>query len=126
MLLAYTNRFIVLANLIRSLHEKNKTDPNSILTGQIKNLRHRINLIKYMQTTGVSSIFFCVLCMFTLYAGLPMAAKAVFAICLILMLVSLALSLMEIWISVNALNIHLSDMEEPKAKSAVAKKTPAL
>ena len=117
LLLAYTNRFITLANLIRNLHGKYKEDPNSILMGQIKNLRHRLNLIKYMQAVGVSSILVCVLCMFTLFAGFVVIGKALFGASLLLMAGSLGLSLREIWISVQALNIHLSDLEDQGAGS---------
>jgi len=112
LLLAYTNRFVTLANLIRSLHDKNKTDPDAILVGQIKNLRYRVELIKYMQGSGILSLFFCVLCMFTLFAGWALAGKMIFAFSLLLMLASLGLSLVEIWISVRALNLHLSDLKD--------------
>lgn len=111
LLLAYTNRFVTLANLIRSLHEKYKSDPNAILMGQIKNLRYRVELIKHMQAAGISSLFFCVLCMFALFFGWIAVGKAIFAFSLLLMLASLGLSLVEIWISVRALNLHISDLE---------------
>jgi Protein of unknown function (DUF2721) len=112
LLLAYTNRFVTLANLIRSLHDKYKADPNAILKGQIENLRYRVELIKYMQASGILSLFFCVLCMFTLFAGWVVMGKWIFAFSLILMLGSLGLSLAEIWISVRALNLHLSDLKD--------------
>jgi len=111
LLLAYTNRFVTLANLIRSLHDKFKADPNAILQGQIQNLRYRVELIKHMQAAGISSMFFCVLCMFTLFAGWTLVGKLIFAFSLLLMLASLGLSLVEIWISVRALNLHLSDLK---------------
>jgi hypothetical protein len=111
LLLAYTNRFVTLANLIRNLHEKYKSDPNAILMGQIKNLRYRVELIKHMQAAGISSLFFCVVCMFTLFAGWVEVGKAIFAFSLLLMLASLGLSLVEIWVSVRALNLHISDLE---------------
>ena len=116
LLLAYTNRFVTLANLIRSLHEKYKIDPTVILMGQIQNLRYRVELIKHMQAAGISSMFFCVLCMFTLFAGWPVVGKLIFAFSLLLMLASLGLSLVEIWISVRALNLHISDLENRETK----------
>lgn len=116
LLLAYTNRFVTLATLIRSLHAKYKTEPNSIIMGQIRNLRYRVNLIKHMQASGITSMFFCVLCMFMLFAGLILLGKIAFAISLLLMLVSLGLSLTEIWISVRALNLHLSDLENSETE----------
>jgi len=111
LLLAYTNRFVTLANLIRNLHAKYQENPNSVLMGQIQNLRYRVNLIKYMQASGVSSILVCVLCMFMLFAGFVALGKVLFVTSLLLMAFSLTLSLREIWISVEALNIHLGDLE---------------
>lgn len=116
LLLAYTNRFVTLANLIRSLHEKYKKDPNVILMGQIKNLRYRVELIKHMQAAGISSLFVCVVCMFTLFAGWVDIGKYLFAFSLLLMLASLGLSLMEIWISVRALTLHISDIEHSETE----------
>ena len=49
--------------------------------------------------------------MFLLFAGEVTAGKWVFGISLLLLLASLALSVREIHISVNALNIQLSDLE---------------
>jgi hypothetical protein len=116
LMLAYTNRFVVLATLIRTLHEKFKTNPDIIIIGQIKNLRRRVELIKHMQATGVFSLLLCVLCMFVLFAGMMTAGKVLFAISLLMMMISLALSIIEIWISVIALNIQVSDLEREEQK----------
>ena len=116
LLLAYTNRFVTLANLIRNLHDKYKADPNAILKGQIANLRYRVELIKHMQASGISSLFICVVCMFSLFAGYTEVAKWIFAFSLLLMLASLGLSLLEIWISVRAINLHLSDIKDREAQ----------
>jgi hypothetical protein len=112
LLLAYTNRFLTLANLIRELHARYKNSPDEILMGQIANLRYRVMLIKHMQAYGVLSLFSCTLCMFVLFAGWLTAGQIIFGASLILMMVSLALSLREIWISVDALNLRLSDLEK--------------
>ena len=111
LLLAYTNRFVTLANLVRNLHERYKQDPNAILMGQIKNLRYRVDLIKHMQAAGISSLFLCVVCMFTIFAGWREISNLIFAVSLLCMLASLGLSLVEIWVSVRALNLHLGDIE---------------
>jgi len=63
LLLAYTNRFLALAALIRELHSKNKTNPNEVLKGQIDNLKRRIHLIRTMQAWAFGSLFICVVCM---------------------------------------------------------------
>ena len=111
LLLAYTNRFLGLANIIRKLHAEHQTSPNAVYTLQIANLRRRINLIRDMQTLGVASLLCCTVCMGTLFAGWITAGKAIFAFSLLLMASSLALSLIEIRMSVGALNVHLRDME---------------
>jgi len=111
LLLAYTNRFLTLANLIRKLHTDYQSEPDQQIIGQIKNLRKRVVLIRNMQALGISSLFLCVFCMFLIFAGKLMAGNVVFGISLLLLMASLALSIREIQISINALNIQLSDLE---------------
>lgn len=111
LLLAYTNRFLTLASLIRDLQSEYRRSGNPNIWEQIDNLRARVTLIKYMQAAGAGSLLVCVLCMFVLFAGWGVIAKWSFGLSLILMMLSLAISLREIWISVNALNLQLSDIE---------------
>ncbi len=112
LLLAYTNRFLSLASLIRGLKDRYISTQNHLVYGQIQNLRTRLNLIKNMQAFGIASLFGCVLCMFVLFAGYNTAGKYIFALSLVLLMVSLGMALREIQISVNALNLELNDMEE--------------
>lgn len=110
-LLAYTNRFLGYAQLIRNLYKEYKENPTSVLIAQIKNLRIRLHLTKSMQILGVSSLFLCVVSMFSIYIGFENFAAWAFGLGLFLMIVSLGLSAWEIQISVNALDHHLKDME---------------
>ena len=71
LLLAYTNRFLTLANLIRELHRSYKSNPEEIIFAQILNLRYRVKLIRNMQIFGVGSFFGCVLCMFVHLRRVP-------------------------------------------------------
>jgi hypothetical protein len=112
LLLAYTNRFLTLATLIRTLHAKYKEDPHDVLLGQIKNLRKRVILIRNMQAFGVLSLLLCVVCMFLIFANEQIAGRYTFGVSLILLIISLGLSVYEIQISVKALKLQLSDMEE--------------
>lgn len=112
LLLAFTNRFLTLANLIRDLHSKYKIDHNEVYVGQIANLKYRIRLIRDMQAFGIASLLFCVVSMFALFAGWLEVGKWIFGFSLVLMMISLALSLREIQISVGALDLHLQDMEQ--------------
>ena len=112
LLLAFTNRFLALASLVRQLHANYKTDPDEILFGQIANIRYRINLIRDMQAFGVSSLLLCVVCMLVLFGGWIDIGKWIFAASLILMAISLAISIREIQISVGALDLQLIDLEQ--------------
>lgn len=110
-LLAYTNRFLAYAQVVRNLHAKHQEQPNSLLIGQIQNLRKRLRLTQFMQVLGISSLLLCVLCMFLVYVNFMLWAEILFGIALILLIFSLSLSIREIQISVKALDLHLSDME---------------
>lgn len=110
-LLAYTNRFLAYASVVRNLHADFKANPNSLLLGQIQNLRKRLSLTRAMQILGIGSLLLCVLCMFLIYIGFQGWAELVFGIALVMLIFSLGLSIREIQISVKALDIHLNDME---------------
>lgn len=112
LLLAYTNRFLTLAALIRELYARYKADPDPKIIGQLANLRYRIVIIRNMQAFGVSSFFLCVLCMFVLFAGQLTLGKWIFGLSLVLLLVSLGLSLREIQVSIDALTLQIEDVEE--------------
>ena len=112
LLLAYTNRFLTLANLIRDLHARYKASHEPVILPQIANLRYRIVLIRDMQAFGVASLLMCTLCMFVLFAGLLVVGEIIFGISLILMMVSLGLSFREIQLSIGALELRLRDLEE--------------
>ena len=111
LLLAYTNRFLHLAALIRKLHADYRRSQDPLIIAQIGNLRHRLELIKWMQILGVSSILGSTLAMFALFAGWQLGGKAIFGASLILMIASLLFSLREIGLSGEALKFQLSDLE---------------
>ncbi len=116
LLLAYTNRFLTIATLIRNLHNQFKEKPDKLIWNQIKNLRLRVKLIRNMQVLGVLSLLLCVVCMFVIFAGNLQVAEYIFGLSLILLIVSLAISAWEIQISIQALNIQMSDIEESAVK----------
>ncbi len=126
LLLAYTNRFLAIATLIRGLHARYREDPQARVMGQLKNLRRRVYLIRNMQFLGVSSLFLCVLCMFLLFYNEVQWAQSLFGVSLGLLMLSLVLSIVEIFISVKALNIQLSDLEEIPAPPIASGAFPAL
>lgn len=111
-MLAYTNRFLAYASVIRNLHDKYLERQDDLLILQIKNLKQRLNLTRWMQIFGISSLLFCVLTMFLIYINQDSVAVWVFGGALLLLIISLTLLIKEIHISVYALKLHLSDMEE--------------
>ena len=111
LMLAYTNRFLTIATIIRNLHDRYREDQNENLLGQIANLRFRTYLIRNMQIFGVLSLLACEVSMFALVAGWIHAGQWSFAIALILMIVSMLISLRELTISVGALDLLLSELE---------------
>jgi len=112
LMLAYTNRFLTLATIIRSLYDRYHADRDESLLPQIQNLRCRVYLIRNMQIAGVLSLLLCVVSMFALFAGWIDAGKWSFAIALILLIVSMLISLRELQISVGALDLLLTDLEK--------------
>jgi hypothetical protein len=113
LMLAYTNRFLSLASLVRKLHlEYNRGEKEKNILRQIKNIRTRLNLIRYMQALGVLSFLCCVLCMYALFRNWILIAHWIFAASLIFLLLSIILSLLEINKSTKAIELELSDIEE--------------
>jgi hypothetical protein len=112
LMLAYTNRFLAIANLIRNLHAKYRQAPTEKhIVGQIRSLRVRIRMIRTMQALGILSFLFCVVCMYTIFRGWAEASYIFFGASILALIASLVLSLLEIIISTRALEIELSDME---------------
>jgi hypothetical protein len=113
LMLAYTNRFLSLASLVRKLHgEYIQGGREKNILNQIKNIRSRLNLIRYMQGFGILSFFCCVLCMYIIFRGLMGLAHVIFALSLLFLLTSIVLSLLEINKSTRAIELELSDIEE--------------
>lgn len=110
-MLAYTNRFLAYAAVIRNLHAVYLERQDKSVLPQIKNLKLRVNLTRWMQIFGISSLLLCVLTMFLIYINQQVVAVWVFGAALILLIASLALLIKEIQISAQALNFHISDIE---------------
>jgi hypothetical protein len=109
-LLAYTNRFLSYAGVIRTLKDKHEQSGNPKDAAQISNLRKRLYLIRAMQILGASSLLLSVISMFFFYISFISIAVWIFGFGLILLAASLVLCIWEINISVKALDIHLDDI----------------
>jgi len=112
LLLAYTNRFLALANLIRNLKSQYVENQNPNLLGQIQNIRKRIIQVRNMQACGIMGFLLCVISMWLLYNSQSILAGYAFGVSLLLLMISLLISFRETQISVEALEIELSDLEE--------------
>lgn len=113
LLLAYTNRFLALANLVRRLYDEYKRGEKSPeLIYQIRSLRRRLILVRYMQGLGVFSFVCSVFTMYCIYNEWVVAAKYIFATSLLSLLVSLVISLIEITQSTKAIEMELSGLED--------------
>lgn len=113
LLLAYTNRFLALANLMRDLDGRHRARPDPKILGQITNLKYRLIIIRNMQVFGVASFALSVVCMILVFLGQSAVATWIFAASLLLLLVSLILSLREIQVSIDALTLQVSDLGGP-------------
>jgi hypothetical protein len=114
LMISYTTRFLHLANLIRHLQPFKPGGTEEFVSKQIHNLRKRLLLIRNMQAAGITSLLLCVICMFLLFADHLHSAQFCFAVALVFMIISLVLSLWEIWISVDAVNLHLQGIQKEK------------
>lgn len=111
LLLAYTNRFLVLAQLIRQLHGQRQEQLQEMVIRQIANLRLRIVLSKAMQGLGVLSFILCSMAMLFIFIDLRPLAELSFGLSLFHLVLSLLISLYEIMISTKAIEIELESLE---------------
>ena len=55
-MLAYTNRFLAYASVIRNLHDRYLKEHDDSLLRQINNLKQRLHLTKWMQIFGIQPL----------------------------------------------------------------------
>lgn len=114
-MLAYTNRFLSYAQLVRNLKDQYLQNRSEVTAAQIDNLRKRLYLTRSMQILGISSLFFCVVSMFLVYIHMRLLSVYVFGFALLLLIASLGVSIREIVISVKALELHLEDLDSQRS-----------
>lgn len=110
LLLAYTNRFLVLAQLIRELNQRDNKGLEQVVKRQISNLRSRLHLIRAMQTAGVLSFLLCTMAMIFLFLEMEQTGTITFGLSLFSLMTSLVMSLYEVRISTRAIEIELESM----------------
>jgi len=109
----YSNRFHTLSALIRKLHDEHVFEKHipPEWERQLKNLSLRINYLKYAIGAASLGFLFNMLTVLGLYLEAVLVARLIFASCCISMIISILLFLLEIFLSTNALKLHLSDMK---------------
>lgn len=112
LLLAYTSRFLTTGQLIRGLSKNARDGKVPKVTKQIKNLKKRIELIKWMQLFGAGSLFLCTVSMFLLFIQEDKLGQYVFMVSLLFMCISLLITIAEVSISSIALNIELAGIKK--------------
>jgi hypothetical protein len=118
-MLAYTNRFLAIAKLIRDLCEKYQQKPDELTFIQIHALRKSVGLIRKLQLLCLGALLLSVVSMLFILYGDARVAIYVFGLSLVFMLASLGISVYEISISTKALHLSLSEMEVVKKKEPV-------
>lgn len=119
-MLAYTNRFLALASVVRNLHNQyNTTEKKQKIHGQIRNLKYRLRLVKNMQAFGVLSFLGCIFSMYFIFIDAMQWANFMFGVAVLAFIISLIMSLVEIQLSTKALELELSDMNDLEDPSVV-------
>ena len=111
-MMAHTNRFLALANLIRSQISLYESTKDEKLLGQIKNFKTRLKVIKYSQISAILSFLLCVISMIFIFISQQTFAEIAFGISLVLLFISLIFSLQELLLSIGALNIEMKRIEK--------------
>jgi len=119
LLVAYTSRFMVISQRIRSLHEKYATTSTEQTLQQLANFRQRLSLIKWMQCFGVLAFISVTLSILMILLGfLPKYVEIAFGLSLTFLVTSLGLALHEIMISTRAIEIELQGIEDDLDRTA--------
>jgi hypothetical protein len=118
LMLAYTNRYLALASLIRNLLSEWQDKPHQRIEAQIRVLRQRVNMIRFMQTTATISMLLCLLSMGAIYNGTHLGSVGLggglFVGGLTAMAISVLASVLEIQLSTKALNLQLELLQDAK------------
>lgn len=114
LMLAYTNRFLTLSELTRNLYNryKDSNGKDNSAKGQIDNLKLRLKVIRWMQIFGAVSFSLSVVSMLAMVFINDTVSLSIFIISLFCLLISLALLVYELQISVRALTIQLNEMKD--------------
>ena len=117
MMVNFGNRYTVLTNLIRNLHEEvlgeniSPQDAQRFLV-QIRALRDRLHLIGIIQSCAVMAVVLELIAMIAAYFAEHALSSMLFIGSISLLMISMLMFTREIQIANMALDVHLSDLEQ--------------
>ena len=128
MMINFGNRYIVLANLIRTLHDtvvRDNTPPADAerFLLQITSLRSRLRLIGMIQTMSAIAFIMVLLAMVATYMDRLTLASLMFITSLALMGLAMIMFMREIHLGNSALDVHLSDLKDHQEWEHILKPT---
>ncbi len=114
LMLAYTNRFLTIAGLVRDLIETHKSSDDEVILEQINNLQVRMKLIRNMQIYGAISFTLAITStLLQMFNAIPLDVAAwVFIASLVALLISLLYLLFELMLSNDALYTQLETLKK--------------
>ncbi len=110
LLVAYSNRFVVLTGVIRDFNTGDDPSYKAIIRRQVETLRMRLKLIQVMQILAVLSFVICTLSMFSVFMDALLLGKWLFGVSLFLLMASLIVSLFEVKVSTKAIDIEIEKL----------------
>jgi hypothetical protein len=111
-MLAYTNRFLAISNLMRTLSDNYQAKPDRQTFLQIRLLKKRCILIKAIQMLCILALLLSIVSMLLVLYSSHKATKITFSISLVLLVASLVFAVIETALSTNALNLSIP--KQPK------------
>jgi len=105
--LAYTNKYLAIAQLIRDRHTKWKVSKDAGLKSQISTLRQRVELIMYIQILSLASLIIAIGSILSIFAGKAYLSALTFLLSLSLLIASMGIYIYEICLAADALDIEL-------------------
>ena len=114
--LAYTNRYLALANIIRQLNNVIDKNYDDNLEQQIQNLLVRVKLIRYMQLFGILAFIFCTISMSALLLKQHTLGLMAFSGSMVSMFLSLCIAFAEVAKSGDGLRIEIERTHPKNSK----------
>lgn len=111
--LAYTNRFLGLTSVARSILREHLANPQPHWEVQLINIRRRLHLIRKMQMAGLGSIILATLAMGAIVNDFPRIGQAIFVSSLACFIASMSICVHEIKLSIDAIEVEFKRGKVP-------------